>query len=190
MTLSRWLRDFLFTPLARHSRRSTLATCRNLLIVMLIAGLWHGAAWTFIVFGAVHGTAMAVERAVREHRRNHGRAPLAPGRTHRVLRQVLTFHVVCLGWVFFRAESIDGAVAVLRALGNGWQLTGPLTLLLGGVLLAVLLAQALPEVARQRLTARVASLGAVPLAVLLAVALLATDVFGPEGVPPFLYGGF
>jgi D-alanyl-lipoteichoic acid acyltransferase DltB (MBOAT superfamily) len=190
MTLTRWLRDFVFTPLALRGRRTTVATCRNILIVMLLTGLWHGAAWTFVAFGAVHGVAMAVERARREHRRRRGLAPLPSGRAHRLLRQVVTFHVVCLGWVFFRAESLEGAVDVLRALGNDWELTGPLTLLLAGVLLAVLLAQALPDVVRTRITGGVATLGALPLAVLLAGALLATDVFGPEGVPPFLYGGF
>jgi D-alanyl-lipoteichoic acid acyltransferase DltB (MBOAT superfamily) len=190
MTLTRWLRDFLFTPLVLHSRRTTAATCRNLLLVMLVAGLWHGAAWTFVVFGAVHGTAMAVERALREHRRRHGRPPLPGGRAHQLVRQVATFNVVCLGWVFFRSESLASALDVLEALGNGWDPTGVLTLLLGGVLLGVLIAQGLPSALRARMTTRIASLPAIPLTVLLAVALVATDIFGPEGVPPFLYGGF
>jgi alginate O-acetyltransferase complex protein AlgI len=190
MTLTRWLRDFVFTPLTLRSRRTTAATCRNLLLVMLLAGLWHGAAWTFVVFGAVHGTAMAVERFLREHRRRLGRPPLPAGRAHRLLRQVVTFNIVCLGWVFFRAESLDTAMDVLRALGNGWEPAGVLTLLLGGVLLGVLVAQGLSTALRTRITSQIASLPAVPLVLVLAIALVATDVFGPEGVPPFLYGGF
>jgi D-alanyl-lipoteichoic acid acyltransferase DltB (MBOAT superfamily) len=190
MTLTRWLRDFVFTPLTLRSRRTTVATCRNLLLVMLIAGLWHGAAWTFVAFGAIHGSAMAVERAHREHRRRLGRPPLAEGRAHRLVRRLVTFNVVCLGWVFFRAESLESAVAVLQAIGNGWDPTGVVTVLLLGVLAGVLVAQSLPAVVRDRTTSIVAALPAVALSALLAVALLATDVFGPVGVPPFLYGGF
>jgi D-alanyl-lipoteichoic acid acyltransferase DltB (MBOAT superfamily) len=190
MTLSRWLRDFVFTPLALRSARTTAATCRNLLIVMLLAGLWHGAAWTFVAFGAVHGLAMAGERALRQRRRRLGRPPVAGGWARRVARQVVTFHIICLGWVFFRAESLEGAVDVLAALANGWGPSPGVTLLVAAVIAAVLLVHLAPRVARDRVGARVATLGAVPTIAGLAVALLVIDVFGPEGVPPFLYGGF
>ena len=190
MTLSRWLRDFVFTPLTLHSARTTVATCRNLVIVMLLTGLWHGAAWTFVAFGAVHGLAMAGERALRQRRRRLGRAPTAGGWVHRLVRQVVTFHIVCLGWVFFRAESLQGAIDVLAALGNGWSPSPSVTILLAGILAAVLLAQLVPLALRDRLGEKVATLGAVPTVAGLALVLLVIDVFGPEGVPPFLYGGF
>jgi D-alanyl-lipoteichoic acid acyltransferase DltB (MBOAT superfamily) len=190
MTLSRWLRDFVFTPLTLRSARTTPATCRNLVIVMLLTGLWHGAAWTFVAFGAVHGLAMAGERALRQRRRRLGRAPTAGGWVHRLVRQVVTFHIVCLGWVFFRAESLQGAIDVLAALGNGWSPSPSVTVLLAGILAAVLLAQLAPRALRDRLGEQLATLGAVPTVAGLAVALLVIDVFGPEGVPPFLYGGF
>ena len=190
MTLSRWLRDFVFTPLALRSARTTAATARNLLIVMLLAGLWHGAAWTFVAFGAVHGIAMAGERVLRQRRRRLGRAPVPGGTGRRLVRQVVTFHIVCLGWVFFRADSLEGAVDVLAALGNGWGPSPAVTPLLLAVVVAVLLVQLVPRVARDRVGARVAALGAVPTVAGLGVALLLIDLFGPEGVPPFLYGGF
>ncbi|MGK2950537.1 MAG: MBOAT family O-acyltransferase [Acidimicrobiales bacterium] len=189
MTLSRWLRDFLFTPLARHSSSSTLATARNLLIVMLLAGLWHGAAWTFVAFGAVHGLAMAGERILRQRRRSHGRPAPTPGTRHRGGRHLITFHIICLGWVFFRAESLDRALEVLARLGSG----GPSPAITAGLLLviaSVLAVQQLPRSVWDWSARRVTALGTVHTVVVLAAALLLIDVFGPEGVPPFLYLGF
>ena len=63
MTLSRWLRDYLYIPLG-GSRKGTWMTYRNLMLTMLLGGLWHGAAWTFVAWGAIHGTGLAVERAL------------------------------------------------------------------------------------------------------------------------------
>ncbi|MGE0042641.1 MAG: MBOAT family protein [Vicinamibacterales bacterium] len=129
ITLSTWLRDYLYVPLGgnRISRRRTYA---NLLAVMLLGGLWHGAAYTFIVWGAIHGGALAVERALGLHRQ-------APGRP--VLRLVwfgVAQAVVLVAWVFFRSDSLGGA---LRFVGNlaaldpgplpGWALVGSLFLL-------------------------------------------------------------
>lgn len=190
MTLSRWLRDFLFMPLARRSRPTTAAAARNLVVVMLLAGLWHGAAWTFVAFGAVHGVAMALERVARERARRRGRRPVPTGPA-RVVGVVRTFHVVCLGWVFFRADSLGGAVDVLARLGTGWGEPAPLvTALLVATIAAVVAAQLLPRRLLDGLTdvtARVPAPAVVPLA---AVAIVLVDVLGPAGVAPFLYFGF
>ena len=72
MTLSRWLRDYVYIPLGGN-RRGRLITYRNLMLTMLIGGLWHGAAWTFVVWGGLHGSALVYERWGRAARR--GRAP-------------------------------------------------------------------------------------------------------------------
>lgn len=190
MTLSRWLRDFLFMPLARRSRRTTAAVCRNLVIVMAVAGLWHGAGTTFLAFGLVHGVALAAERAARERRRRLGRP--APARTGvRALgRQVLTFHVVCLGWVFFRAESMAGAGRVLARLTSGAGDLTPLTPLVGAAIVAVLVAQHLPPAVVAAGRRAIPRLGAAGQVVVLATALVVIDVLGPAGVPPFLYFRF
>ena len=82
----------------RPSRRDL-----NLFLTMVIGGLWHGAAWTFVVWGAIHGAALVVERRVMADR-ERGRE--GAGRGSPVIRWVVTFHLVCLGWVFFRAESL------------------------------------------------------------------------------------
>lgn len=189
MTLSRWLRDFVFTPLALRSRPTTLATCRNLLLVMLLAGLWHGAAWTFVAFGAVHGIALAVERAARQRRRRHG-ATVKPSAARQVVHRVVVFHVVCLGWVFFRAESLDQAFEVLARLGSGLGPSPAVTALLAGVIATVLAVQNVPQRAFDQAASALTHLGLASMAGAAAVSLLLIDVFGPEGVPPFLYFGF
>lgn len=190
MTLSRWLRDFVFTPLALRSKPSTAATARNLLIVMLLAGLWHGAAWTFVAFGAVHGIALAVERVARQHRRRHGRALAAPGTVRAAVRRIAVFHVVCLGWVFFRAASLDQAFELLARLGSGLGRSPAVTGLLAGVIVMVLAVQNLPPRAFDMASAGLARLGPASMVAGIALSLLLIDVFGPEGVPPFLYFGF
>jgi D-alanyl-lipoteichoic acid acyltransferase DltB (MBOAT superfamily) len=189
MTLSRWLRDFVFTPLALRSRPTTAATCRNLMIVMLLAGLWHGAAWTFVVFGAVHGVALGAERVLRQRRRRLGRAQSTSAGAV-VARRLVTFHVVCLGWVFFGASSIDQALEILTQVFAG---TGPATLVTGllvAVVGLVVLVQQVPRAGLDRVGAIALRSGPLTTTVAVSVALVAIDVFGPEGVPPFLYFGF
>jgi alginate O-acetyltransferase complex protein AlgI len=105
MSLSRWLRDYLFIPLG-GSRIGTWKTYRNLLVVMLLGGLWHGANWTFIIWGGYHGLLLAVHRAV-PWPRFLGRPLFRP------LWVVSTFVLVCVGWVFFRAATFGQAGVIL-----------------------------------------------------------------------------
>jgi alginate O-acetyltransferase complex protein AlgI len=107
ISLSTWLRDYLYIPLGGN-RGSTAATYRNLILTMLLGGLWHGAAWTFVVWGAIHGALLAIERALG----------LVPGRARgfrRALGIVVTFWLVCVAWIFFRADGFGDALVVLRA---------------------------------------------------------------------------
>jgi alginate O-acetyltransferase complex protein AlgI len=110
ISLSAWLRDYLYIPLGGN-RISPRRTYVNLLLVMLLGGLWHGAAWTFLAWGALHGLLLAVERAC-------GGTSVYRG-CPRPLRVALTFALVCFAWVFFRAESLAHAVAYLQAM-TGW----------------------------------------------------------------------
>jgi alginate O-acetyltransferase complex protein AlgI len=172
MTLSRWLRDYLFAPLTgRRSDRPARAYA-GIVVVMLLAGLWHGAAWGFVVFGGIHGVAMARERWSRQHRRHRGRPPVRRSRARLALDRVTTFHIVCLGWVFFAAQSVGGGVDVLSGIGRNWS--KPITLVTPLLLLtvaAVVAAQFLPQgIGRQALDrlrgARLAVQGAAFAAVL------------------------
>ncbi|MFV0442391.1 MAG: MBOAT family O-acyltransferase [Planctomycetaceae bacterium] len=105
ISLSQWLRDYLYIPLGGN-RGGSLLTYRNLLLTMLLGGLWHGAAWTFIAWGAFHGTILCLYRRF-DH--NWPDRPLAL----RIARRVVMFHLVCLGWLLFRAESFGQATAML-----------------------------------------------------------------------------
>jgi len=113
ISLSTWLRDYLYIPLGGN-RGSEAKTYRNLLTTMLLGGLWHGANWTFVVWGAIHGFVLSVERFFFGHQKSH----VEPRGFGKVARQIITFHVVCLAWIFFRAESISGAFAMIRRLGH------------------------------------------------------------------------
>jgi alginate O-acetyltransferase complex protein AlgI len=117
MTLSRWFRDYLYIPLGGN--RAILArTLANLFIVFLLCGLWHGAAYTFIVWGMLHGSLLVVERLCV---RWTGFAP------HGWLGWAYTVFAVMMSWVFFRAETFSGAVAYLRILFLGNDAVPPLT---------------------------------------------------------------
>ena len=111
ITLSRWLRDYLYLPLGGN-RQSRLFTYRNLLLVMVLGGLWHGAAWTFVVWGALHGTALALERVLGLHRDDGGRRPWLV----RLGWFVLVQAIVLLTWIVFRSDTLEGAWQFVRNL--------------------------------------------------------------------------
>ncbi len=108
ITLSRWLRDYLYVPLGgnRVSRRRTYV---NLMLVMLLGGLWHGAAWTYVAWGALHGGALAVERVLGLHRDLERRPWLL-----RAAWGIGVQIVVLVTWIFFRSSSFEGAFQFLR----------------------------------------------------------------------------
>ena len=120
ITLSSWLRDYLYIPLGGN-RKGKGRTYANLVITFLLGGLWHGAGWTFVFWGLMHGTGLAVERARMDTR--HSRGLPEPGRTPgaRALQRLWVFVFVSVAWVFFRAEShgqrVRGAVAADRRAG-------------------------------------------------------------------------
>src|SRR5579872_6282640 len=118
MSLSRWLRDYLYIPLGgnRHGR---LMTYRNLMLTMLLGGLWHGASWNFVIWGGYHGGLLSVERMMG--RREFEKKPSAwlyP------LRALITFALVCVGWVFFRAATFaDSRYVLSQMIQGGKQMT-------------------------------------------------------------------
>ncbi len=108
MTLSRWLRDYLYIPLGGN-KGGARRTMLNLMIVMLLGGLWHGAGWTFLIWGGIHGAMLAAERLSGSAVDNSGVIPSA----RQLPRILLTFGLVCVAWVFFRADSLDIALEIL-----------------------------------------------------------------------------
>jgi len=111
ISLSSWLRDYLYIPLGGNAG-SRLQTMRNLMLTMLLGGLWHGANWTFLVWGGIHGSVLAVERAATGSRWQLPPALLRP------LLRVMALIAVTVAWLFFRAESLDVAVAMVGGFGH------------------------------------------------------------------------
>jgi D-alanyl-lipoteichoic acid acyltransferase DltB (MBOAT superfamily) len=186
MTLSSWLRDYLYIPLG-GSAGGERRTERNLFLTMVIGGLWHGAAWTFVVWGAIHGAALVAERRWARRRAASGAVdqPWAP-----VVRWLVTFHIVCLAWVFFRAETFSQAASMLTGLVTRWGAGTLVKPMLVFVVVAMIAAQFVPS--RVVEVGQVAFSRAAPIAqgVLLALGFLVIDALGPTGVAPFIYFQF
>ncbi|HUN51916.1 MAG TPA: MBOAT family O-acyltransferase, partial [Candidatus Sulfotelmatobacter sp.] len=121
ISLSSWLRDYLYIPLGGN-RGSRLFTYRNLMLTMVLGGLWHGAAYTFVIWGFLHGLALIVNREWSDWRA-HRRLPGLP----MPLAVLLTFWWVCLAWIFFRAASLSAALGIAGSFLT-WRGAGTLSL--------------------------------------------------------------
>ncbi len=234
MTLSNWLRDYLYVPLG-GSRGGPQRRDRNLLLTMLLGGLWHGAAWTFVIWGALQGVGLVVERRLSENRsgtratrrrrqialvpagREDSRpashsdsppypasparhdelddpAPLGPPRRSerrsRWLGRLITFHFICLGWVFFRSDSLSEALHMLWRMVFAWgsaPLVTPLVLAVIGICLAV---QLIPRTLTRNVLADLSRLPVLVQAAGFGAFLVLIDLLGPTGVAPFIYFRF
>ncbi len=178
MTLSRFLRDFLYIPLGGN-RGGRWMVYRNLMITMVLAGLWHGAAWTFVLWGAFNGLGLVAEHALA------GRLRL-PG----WLRWLGTFHLIVFGWILFRSQSLSLAGTFLSRLAS----PGSATLWSAPVLIAIVLViglQVAPVAPLAALQLRIERLRPVVLAVGLAIVIVLVGATVPsQGVPPFIYFRF
>jgi len=140
MTLSRFLRDYVYIPLGGN-RRGLVRRHGNLMATMLIGGLWHGAGWTFVVWGGLHGLYLMINHMWRWVRSRAGLGDAgSAGWVERRLAQSLTFLAVVVAWVFFRALTFDGAVTMLEGMGglNGVALPAAVGHIVGGSLTDVL----------------------------------------------------
>jgi alginate O-acetyltransferase complex protein AlgI len=178
MTLSRWLRDYVYIPLggSRHGRARMYAA---LLLTMFVGGLWHGAGWTFVVWGLWHGGGLVVHRLFRD-RPNPPRIPS-------VLAWAMTFLFVVVGWVFFRAESLESALAYLGGMFQLRDGASPVPLLLAG---ALVIGVVLQWSAFWRAAARIAPAGSVRRYAGFGVALLSAVILMPVVIPDFIYFQF
>jgi D-alanyl-lipoteichoic acid acyltransferase DltB (MBOAT superfamily) len=235
MTLSRWLRDYLYIPLGGN-RGPTAFVYRNLFLTMLLGGLWHGAAWTFVIWGALHGVALVAERSERLVVAlpaaalvaspvllaigwvtgwgvgtvigvlwvtaalaliTGGAARLAPlegrgptGTAVKVIRWAATLNVVCLTWVFFRAESVGDALTMLHRLFTAGGAATAVTWVVVAVIAGSIASQFVPPRVVERAQEAYSRAGlAVQLAAVV-VGLMVVSALGPEGVAPFIYFQF
>ncbi len=192
ISLSSWLRDYLYIPLG-GSRRGAGRTYLNLFLTFLLGGLWHGAAWTFLLWGAFHGVYLAGERKAREwlglSRRNA--PPAHPAVAW--LGRIWIFHVVCFSWILFRGGNLETAAALLRGLVQ-WRSAVPAATLWSGLALAMVAAGFLTQFfdgdRLWRVWRRLSAWPAWALGAAAAVALTVILALGPEGVAPFIYFQF
>ena len=207
ISLSTWLRDYLYIPLGGN-RGSSWKTYRNLMLTMLLGGLWHGASWTFVFWGFLHGAGLVATRLWQRNRPRWTRAAMSPYRAaseeaharprtesadhpvYQAIRVIFTFHYVCLAWIFFRAKTFADAWQILRQLAQRTTFhpnLPPLVLALLGVALA---SHYVPEGAYQSLRARFTALPALAQgAVLFLVAVVLHEAASTTAVP-FVYFQF
>jgi alginate O-acetyltransferase complex protein AlgI len=138
ISLSRWLRDYLYIPLGGN-RKGPVRTMVNLFITMLLGGLWHGANWTFVAWGAYHGLLLAIQRVLPKSLEHPAIRPLG---------MFATFLAVCVGWVLFRAQTFTDAMTILRGMvvpTSGYELAGDGSALVVACLIVTLVGQAVGQ---------------------------------------------
>jgi alginate O-acetyltransferase complex protein AlgI len=185
ISLSSWLRDYLYIPLG-GSRGGTARTYLNLMITMLLGGLWHGASWTFVMWGGLQGMYLV------GHRLWMGTALAKSWQTATWwtwVSRVLMFHAVCLGWVFFRSPTFGLARTVLHQLES----PGAATLAVWPVVVTLVLGifgQYLPRMWRRGVEATMSRMPVAANGAVLALGLYVIEMLGPTGVAPFIYFQF
>ncbi len=186
LTFSNWLRDYLYFSLP--GKRTKVMPYLNLVITMILGGLWHGVTWTFAIWGALHGVALALTRLSRADPPVRGRPP---GRPAWVWMQIfLTYQFVCLTWIFFRAASLPDALMLLSRIASltpglenvSWPLTAVLLIAAASIFISKkLYSQTMDLFANSPFYVHVAALA------LVAVAL---QLLGGRASTPFVYSRF
>jgi D-alanyl-lipoteichoic acid acyltransferase DltB (MBOAT superfamily) len=141
ISLSQWLRDYLYKPLGGN-RAGTILTYRNLMLTMVLGGLWHGAAWTFVIWGVYQGLLLALHRAATPWLERISPRDSLERAIWTAVRIVVTFHLICLGWLIFRAASLEQAAGMLAAIIHRPALPAPsMVLSVAAVIVPFLLIQ-------------------------------------------------
>lgn len=199
ISLSSWLRDYLYIPLG-GSYNGERKTYRNLFLTMFLGGLWHGAAWNFVIWGSFHGAMLGIERFVRSriealtapHAEDYegGFLARAGNGVLRLTGIFWTFHLVCLAWIFFRADSFTTALAYLGGLAGGTAASGHATPFVTGLIVLAMIFQFTPRNLGGMLAQVLKWLPSPLLGFVLGAGILLVWAVAPEGVAPFIYFQF
>jgi len=185
ISLSNWLRDYLYITLGGN-RGGTARTYRNLFLTMLLGGLWHGSSWNFVIWGALHGFYLAFERAFRKL--DDRPADVMPG-IRDIPNVLLTFHLVCFAWIFFRASTFTEAADYIRGFTNlGFDFDiGDVTIILAAISVSLFL-----DFAQRHAKAHVPMMNwrPIPLGAALGSGITAIILFSGGASVPFLYFQF
>jgi D-alanyl-lipoteichoic acid acyltransferase DltB (MBOAT superfamily) len=188
ISLSTWLRDYLYIPLG-GSKKGSLMTYRNLMITMILGGLWHGASWNFVIWGALHGLALAVTRMWQRRRKPSSEQKPASAFV-KAFNVFCTFQYVCFAWIFFKAADFEHAKLVIHQITSAQWGTANLSPRVLGVLAVALVIHFLPkELVLRARDAFVRAPAVVQGLTLAGVAFCLHAVAGAKA-EPFVYGQF
>jgi D-alanyl-lipoteichoic acid acyltransferase DltB (MBOAT superfamily) len=184
ISLSRWLRDYLYIPLGGN-RDGSWMTYRNLMLTMLLGGLWHGASWNFVIWGGYHGALLSLERVTgwKKYAAEDRWTVLYP------LRAILTIALVMIGWVFFRASTFSDSIFVLSQMFGGVR--GSMLMMRWHIWMAVItLIVAILEEKKQWFD-KLSLAPAWAYGLVCAIMLLCVEIIGyTEAAVPFVYFQF
>ena len=187
ITFSSWLTDYVFDPLPKSRKYLRLSFCSAFLITFLLGGLWHGIAWTFLIWGALHGLGLS---AVFLWQRARGRARKPASLPVRILATFLTFNFVCFTWIFFRAATVPDALAILQQIASLTFTAENLSLPVLAVMAAAAVLHCLPALTFTRSEKLVNALPFWLQGAALAALILVIQTFAGKGSAPFVYGNF
>lgn len=193
ISLSSWLRDYLYISLGGN-RKGKIRTYINLMITMLLGGLWHGASWKFILWGGLHGAALAVHKAFVSDEGNTKRKR-SSARFPQWLAVLLTFHFVCFCWIFFRASSMEMAGTMLSRIVNEFNGHIFLDFIFGYKTVVVLmvigyLLHAVPKQTEQAVQQAVIRMPLLAKALLMILTIVAVIQMKSADIQPFIYFQF
>ncbi|MGD0789913.1 MAG: MBOAT family O-acyltransferase [Terracidiphilus sp.] len=185
ITFSEWLRDYLFDVLPKRRKHPLLSYSYAFLVTFALGGLWHGLSWNFLIWGVLHGLALGVVFAWKLRRKFP-----SPYWWAKVLGGLITFHFVCFTWIFFRAATLENALAVLRGLGSlTWSAENLPPLVLAVLLLAAIL-HSLPVRWFDASAAVAARMPFWVQGLAMAALVLLIQTLAGRGSAPFVYGNF
>jgi D-alanyl-lipoteichoic acid acyltransferase DltB (MBOAT superfamily) len=182
ITLSTWLRDYLYVPLG-GSRHGRVLTYRNLMLTMLLGGLWHGAGAQFLVWGALHGLGLVIERSL-------GVKNESVGAFTAICRWFITFSFIVVAWIFFRSPSLDVALDYLRLLFQSNVEPRTPGLFLSFLIIIGMAMHFTPNTWHEKSAAAFERVGLLSQALIVAGSIWLICLLAPPGIPPFIYFQF
>ena len=185
ISLSSWLRDYLYFSLPGLRSKWKIFAYANLWITMLLGGLWHGPSWNFVIWGALHGAGLVVVRVWQ-----NVRGPSRPGALRRYLGILATFHFVTFAWIFFRASSFENAVAILSRIAS---LTVSFANVPAGLAVVLAIGLVAHYIPRRWYDASLSVFSRAPFyaqAAALALLVIGLQYVAQTGATPFIYNRF
>jgi D-alanyl-lipoteichoic acid acyltransferase DltB (MBOAT superfamily) len=186
ISFSNWLRDYLYFSLPGLRSSWKIFAYLNLVITMVLGGLWHGLTWNFAIWGLLHGAALAVTHAWQTWR---GRRPDG-GAWSKSIGIFLTVHFVCFTWIFFRAASLEEARTVLSRIGSLTIATDNITPMLAGVMVLATLGHYFPKKWFQRAQEVYSAVPFYAQAAAMAIVVAVIESLMGRGAAPFVYSRF